>query len=42
MIPVGDVGEDDRGQGEGADDDAQAGNALGQTQAGGHGDNAAS
>ena len=38
MVSISDVGEDDRGQGEGADHDAQAGDALGETQAGGHDD----
>ena len=37
MVPVRAVGEDDRGQRQGADDNAQAGDTLGQTQAGGHG-----
>ena len=38
MVSISDVGEDDRGQGEGANHDAQAGDALGETQAGGHDD----
>ena len=32
VVSISDVGEDDRGQGEGADHDAEAGHALGDAQ----------